>query len=94
MVQTQISKALVTATSVTSYETNEIDYEFLCQGFFFFSSHFIFFVSHSFMVSLEQAPQTSQCSLPDLHPAVAPRQARTVSQPRSCALPRQEGVRI
>lgn len=42
MVQTQISKALVTATSVTSYETNEINYEFLCQGFFF-SSHFIFF---------------------------------------------------
>lgn len=93
MVQTQISKALVTATSVTSYETNEIDYDFLCQGFFFFFS-FYFVVSHSFMVSLEQAPQTSQCSLPHLHPAVAPLRARTVSQPRSCALPRQEGVRI
>lgn len=43
MVQTQISKALVTATSVTSYETNEIDYEFLCQGFFFFFFSFYFF---------------------------------------------------
>lgn len=43
MVQTQISKALVTATSMTSYETNEIDYEFLCQGFFFFLLLILFF---------------------------------------------------
>lgn len=41
MVQTQISQAPVAATSVTSYETNGIDYEFL-SGIFFFSV-FLFF---------------------------------------------------
>lgn len=92
MVQTQISQAPVTATSVTSYETNGIDYEFL-SGIFFFSVFLFFLVGRSFIVSLERAPQTSQCSSADPCSVAAPPCSRTVSQPHSCALARQDGVR-